>query len=305
MSADGIKSGMTRYEWVLLAALSVLWGGTFFFQEIAVRELPTFTIVAFRVAIAASILIAVMVVTGSRLPRTRAVWSSLLCLSVINNIIPFCLIVWGQTQIASGVAAILNATTPMFAVLVAHFATTDEKINGPKLIGIFASFAGVVLMIGGDALAGFEIAILGQLAVVTAACSYALGGIYGRRFQKMGMSPLATSTGQLIVSTIILIPIALLIDEPWTLPVPGIDTVLAIVALASLSTALAYVIFFRILATAGATNLMLVTFLIPVSALTLGIFILDETLLLRHAGGLVCIGVGLAAFDGRLLRRGR
>jgi drug/metabolite transporter (DMT)-like permease len=119
------------------------------------------------------------------------------------------------------------------------------------------------------------------------------------------MSPLATSTGQLIVSTIILIPIALLIDEPWTLPVPGIDTVLAIVALASLSTALAYVIFFRILATAGATNLMLVTFLIPVSALTLGIFILDETLLLRHAGGLLCIGVGLAAIDGRLLKRGR
>ena len=233
------------------------------------------------------------------------VWSSLLCLSVINNIIPFCLIVWGQTQIASGVAAILNATTPMFAVIAAHFATTDEKITGPKLIGIFASFSGVVLMIGGDALAGFEIAVLGQMAVVVASCSYALGGIYGRRFQKMGLSPLATSTGQLIVSTIILVPMALLIDEPWTLPVPGLDTVMSIVALAALSTSLAYVIFFRILATAGATNLMLVTFLIPVSALTLGIFILGETLLLRHAGGLLCIGVGLAAIDGRLFRRPR
>lgn len=303
--ANSPTRGMTLYEWALLAVLSVLWGGTFFFQEIAIREIPTFTIVVFRVGIAASILIAVMILTGSRFPRGRSVWTALLLLSVINNIIPFCLIVWGQTQIASGVAAILNATTPMFAVLVAHFATADEKITGPKLIGIFASFAGVVVLIGGDALAGLEVAVLGQMAIVLASFAYAVSGVYGRRFQKIGLSPLATSTGQLIMSTIILVPMALLIDEPWTLPMPGADTVLAVIALAALSTALAYVIFFRILATAGATNLMLVTFLIPVSALTLGIFILNETLLLRQAAGLLCIGTGLAAIDGRLLKRRR
>lgn len=302
MTSPALRTSMTSYEWALLTALSVVWGGTFLFQEIAVREVPTLTIVLFRVGIAAAILLCICGITGVRLPASRRVWAALFGLAVINNVIPFCLIVWGQTQIASGLAAILNATTPLFAVLVAHFMTADEKINGRKLAGVIAGILGVAIMIGGDAL-NLGIGIAGQLAVLGASLAYALGGIFGRRFTEMGLSPLAISTGQLMASTLMLLPIALLADRPWTLPLPSTETIAAIVCLAALSTALAYLLYFRILATAGATNLMLVTLLIPVTAITAGILLLGEDLYLRHIIGLFGIALGLAAIDGRLLRR--
>jgi drug/metabolite transporter (DMT)-like permease len=293
---------MTPYEWALLTALSIVWGGTFLFQEIAVREVPTLTIVLFRVALAAAILLCICIIKRVRLPSSRRIWIALFGLAIVNNVIPFCLIVWGQTQIASGLAAILNATTPLFAVLVAHVITADEKINGRKLVGVIAGVLGVAIMIGGDALS-IGVGIAGQLAVLGAAFAYALGGILGRRFTELGLSPLAISTGQLMASTVILLPIAFLADRPWTLPLPSTETIAAIVCLAALSTALAYLLYFRILATAGATNLMLVTLLIPVTAIAAGIVLLGEDLYLRHIIGLFCIALGLAAIDGRLLRR--
>lgn len=296
------RTSMTPYEWALLTALSIVWGATFLFQEIAVREVPTLTIVLFRVAIAATILLCLCAILKVRLPASRRVWVALFGLAVINNVIPFCLIVWGQTQIASGLAAILNATTPLFAVLVAHFMTAGEKITGRKLVGVIAGILGVAVMIGGDALS-IGVGIAGQIAVLGAAFTYALGGIYGRRFTELGLSPLAISTGQLIASTVMLLPIALLVDCPWSLPLPSTGTVAAIVCLASLSTALAYLLYFRILATAGATNLMLVTLLIPVTAIAAGIVLLGEDLYLRHIVGLLCIAIGLAAIDGRLMKR--
>lgn len=302
MASPAQRTAMTPYEWALLTALSVVWGATFLFQEIAVREVPTLTIVLFRVAIAATILLFLCVILRVRLPVSRRIWIALFGLAVINNVIPFCLIVWGQTQIASGLAAILNATTPLFAVLVAHFITADEKINGRKLIGVIAGVLGVSIMIGGDALS-IGVGIAGQIAVLGAALAYAFGGILGRRFTDIGLSPLAISTGQLVASTVMLLPIALLADRPWTLPLPSTETIAAIVCLAALSTALAYLLYFRILATAGATNLMLVTFLIPVTAITAGIVLLGEELYLRHIIGLLCIALGLAAIDGRLFRR--
>lgn len=294
---------MSPLAWGYLVALSVVWGGTFFFQEIAVRELPTFSIVACRVAIAALLLWAVMICAGTSLPRDPTTWAALFVLALVNNVIPFSLIVWGQREISSGLAAILNATVPLFTVLIAHFFTTDEKLTGPKIIGVIVGIVGVVVIIGEDALEGIGIAVLAQLAVLGAALAYTLGGLYGRRVQAMGLTPLSISTGQLLASTVVLVPVALLVDEPWTLPVPGMETIAAVVALASVSTAFAYILFFRILATAGATNLMLVTFLIPVSALALGILILGEALEARHILGLLCIGAGLAAIDGRIFRR--
>lgn len=302
MASPAQRTAMTPYEWALLTALSVVWGATFLFQEIAVREVPTLTIVLFRVAIAATILLFLCVILRVRLPVSRRIWIALFGLAVINNVIPFCLIVWGQTQIASGLAAILNATTPLFAVLVANFITADEKINGRKLIGVIAGVLGVSIMIGGDALS-IGVGIAGQIAVLGAALAYAFGGILGRRFTDIGLSPLAISTGQLVASTVMLLPIALLADRPWTLPLPSTETIAAIVCLAALSTALAYLLYFRILATAWATNLMLVTFLIPVTAITAGIVLLGEELYLRHIIGLLCIALGLAAIDGRLFRR--
>lgn len=303
MNAPDSSLKMTPFAWLMLVTLSVVWGGTFFFQEIAVRDLPTFTIVACRVAIAAGLLWGVTKLVGGSLPTDRNIWAALFLLALINNVIPFSLIVWGQREISSGLAAILNATVPLFTVLIAHFVTTDEKLTRTKLAGAIVGIVGVAVMIGEDALDGVGLAVLAQLAILGASLSYTFGGLFGRKIQAMGLTPLGISTGQLLASTVILIPVALLVDEPWAIPLPSAETIAAVIALASVSTAFAYILFFRILATAGATNLMLVTFLIPVSALVLGILILGEILEVRHVIGLLCIGVGLAAIDGRLLRR--
>ena len=294
---------MTPYAWGMLVTLSIVWGGTFFFQEIAVQELPVFTIVSIRVLIAALLLWAVTALTGNTLPSGLKIWAALFLLALVNNVIPFTLIVWGQQEISSGLAAILNATVPLFTVLIAHFVTTDEKLTRTKFAGVIIGLFGVIVIIGEDALEGIGIAVLAQLAVLVASLAYTFGGLYGRKIQAMGLTPLGISTGQLIASSVILIPVALLADEPWTLSLPGTEIIIAVIALASVSTAFAYILFFRILATAGATNLMLVTFLIPVSALALGILILAEVLETRHIVGLLCIGAGLAAIDGRLLRK--
>ena len=294
---------MTPYAWGMLVTLSIVWGGTFFFQEIAVQELPVFTIVSIRVLIAALLLWAVTALTGNKLPSDAKIWAALFLLALVNNVVPFTLIVWGQQEISSGLAAILNATVPLFTVLIAHFVTTDEKLTRAKFAGVIIGLVGVVVIIGEDALEGIGLAVLAQLAVLVASLAYTFGGLYGRKIQAMGLTPLGISSGQLMASSVILVPVALLVDEPWTLSLPGTEIIIAVIALASVSTAFAYILFFRILATAGATNLMLVTFLIPVSALALGILILGEVLETRHMIGLLCIGAGLAAIDGRLLRK--
>ena len=261
------------------------------------------TIVLGRVGFATMALFVSMKWTGLAMPVGRKIWQAFFWMGFLNNVIPFSLIVWGQREISSGLAAILNATVPLFTVLIAHFVTTDEKLSRTKLAGAIVGIVGVAVMIGEDALDGLGLAVLAQLAILGASLSYTFGGLFGRKIQAMGLTPLGISTGQLLASTVILIPVALLVDEPWAIPLPSTETIAAVIALASVSTTFAYILFFRILATAGATNLMLVTFLIPVSALALGILILGEILEVRHVIGLLCIGVGLAAIDGRLLRR--
>ncbi len=298
-TARQINKPMSPLEWGLLVTLSVLWGGSFFFNGIAVRELPTFTVVVVRVALAAFILLVVMGITGQKLPWNYRLWAAFLVMGLLNNVVPFSLIVWGQSHIASGVASILNATTPLFTVVVAHVFTSDEKMTAGRLLGVLVGLAGVAMMIGGDALGTFGLDILAQLACLAAGISYAIAGVFGRRFQAMGITPLATATGQITASSILLLPIMLIADKPWTLAMPGIATLGALVGVAALSTALAYILYFRILATAGATNLLLVTFLIPVSAILLGVLVLHEVLLAKHFLGMAMIGLGLAAIDGR------
>lgn len=294
---------MNASEWAMLIALSVLWGGSFFFIGVAVKELPPFTIVTLRVGLAAIALLIVCRVMGLKLPREGRIWRAFFAMGILNNIIPFCLIVWGQTHIASGVASILNATTPLFTVIVAHFLTVDEKLSPNKLAGVLIGFVGVATMIGPSALGGSGANLWGQLAILGAATSYAFAGIFGRRFKTMGVAPLMTATGQISSSTLMLIPVALLIDQPWTLAMPSHATWAALLGIALLSTALAYLMFFRILSTAGATNLALVTFLIPVSAILLGSLVLGEQLEMKHFAGMAMIAAGLIAIDGRLLRR--
>ena len=295
-----VNHKMGASEWVLLLILSVLWGGSFFFVGVAVKALPPFTIVALRVGLAAVVLNIVVRATGLRMPTDRRLWGAFFGMGLLNNMIPFCLIVWGQTHIASGLASIFNATTPLFTVIVAHAFTKDEKISGGRLGGILIGFIGVAVIIGLDSLGGLGTNTLAQFAVLVAALSYAFAGVYGRRFKSMGVAPLVTATGQVTASTILLTPLALVVDQPWTLTMPGVGVWSAIVGLALVSTALAYIIYFRILATAGATNLLLVTFLIPVSAILLGVFFLGEQLTDKDLAGMVLICFGLAAIDGRL-----
>lgn len=287
----------------MIITLSILWGGSFFFVGVAVQDLPTLTIVVARVGLAAFILMIFMRARGIPFPMGMEIWGAFLIMGFLNNVIPFLLIVWGQSHIASGVASILNATTPLFAVVIAHILTTDEKLTPLKFLGVIMGIAGVTGMIGGEAVSSLGADVLAQVAILGAAISYSFAGIFGRRFRSMGVSPIATATGQVTASSLMLLPLMLMVDQPWKLSMPGMDTILSLLALAGLSSALAYVIYFKILETAGATNLMLVTFLVPVSAILLGIGFLSEALESRHIFGMALIGVGLAAIDGRLFSR--
>jgi drug/metabolite transporter (DMT)-like permease len=240
-----------------------------------------------------------MLVFRIKMPLDRAALRAFAGMGFLNNAVPFSLLIWGQSHIPSGVVSILNATTPLFTVIAAHFLTSDEKLTRARLLGVVVGLVGVAIVVGTHALHAFGIGVAAQLACVGAAMFYAIGGIFGRRFRIMGISPVATATGQLSASSLMMIPVALAVDRPWTLPMPDATVIGAIVGVAALSTALAFILYFRILATAGATNLLLVTFLIPVSAILLGVMLLHETLLPKHLFGMAAIGFGLAAIDGR------
>jgi drug/metabolite transporter (DMT)-like permease len=299
MAASSIGRPMNALEWGMLFALAGVWGGSFFFNAIAVREVPVFTVVLARVSLAAVILLLVLRLRGERLPREWAVWAAFLGMGFINNAIPFSLIVWGQQHLASGLAAILNASTPLFTVVLAHFLTSDERMTPGKLAGVAVGIVGVATIVGSDALRDLGAHVVAQAMCVAAAISYAFGAIYGRRFRTMGVGPMSTATGQVVASSLLLLPLVMVVDRPWTLAMPGLPAIGALLALAAVSTALAYVVYFRLLATAGATNLLLVTFLVPVGAILLGTLFLGEVLLPRHFAGMALIGAGLAAIDGR------
>lgn len=220
-----------------------------------------------------------------------------------NNLIPFSLLFWAQTAIPSGLASILNATTPIFSIVVAHFLLSDEKMAANKIAGAVLGFAGVAVLFGGDALSGVSISTLGILACLGAALSYGFASVFGRRYRTLGITPSIGALGQLSVTTIMMIPIVMFFDQPWTLTMPGTEAIGAIVSLAVASTALAYLIYFRVLETAGAVNAALVTLLVPLTAIFLGTVFLDEELAVRHYFGMALILVGLIAVDGRLMAR--
>ena len=294
------QRAMSPYEWGLTLLLSLLWGGSFFFVGIIVKSLPPLTIVASRVGIAALARWASAAWTGVSTARIRANFPSLMALAALNNAAPFTLLVWAQTHLPSGVAAILNATTPVLTVIAAHFLTQSEKLTPMKLAGALLGFAGVAAMIGGDVSAGLGANLPAELACVLAAGFYALSSIYGRRFRARGLAPIDVATGQLTASSLILLPLAALVDAPWTLPAPPASTLLALGLFACFSTALAYVVYFRILSGAGATNVVLVTVLAPATTIALGALLLGERLEPRHFHGLALIALGLAFVDGRL-----
>lgn len=293
-----INKQMGTQDWLQLFLLSMLWGGSFFFSKVILTELKPFTVVFGRVIVAGIALHIIVRVTGHRMPTSLKIWRSFFVMGFLNNLLPFSLIFWGQTQISSSLASILNATTTIWTVLLAHFLTRDEKLTPNRISGVTFGMIGVVILIGFDALQGLGSNVIAQLAVVGAAISYAFAGIYGKRFK--GMPTMVTATGQISGTTVMMIPIVLIFDKPWLLETPSLNTWGALVGLALISTALAYILYFRLLSSAGATNLLLVAFLIPVSAILLGTVILGEQLAPQHIAGIGFIGLGLIAIDGRL-----
>ena len=288
---------MSLSDWALLAVLSVLWGCSFFFNKIAVTELPPLTVALGRVGFGALLLIAIARAMGHALPTRAAVWGPLAVMGLFNSVLPFSLMLWSQQYVASGLASILVATTPLFSVVVAHYVTDDDRMTRGRLVGIVAGIAGVAVMMGPDLLADLGRETLAQVTLLLVAVLYATSGVYGRRFR--GMPPAVIAAGQMTAATLMLIPAALLFDRPWALPMPSPAALGAVAGLAALSTALGYMIYFRILERAGATNLLLVNFLVPVSAVLLGVAFLAERLELRQVAGMALIAAGLAAIDGR------
>ena len=291
---------MTLQDWALLFLLSILWGGSFFFVAVAVGELPPLTVVVLRTGIAALTLIMILRLQREAFPFAKGAIGAFFIMGFLNNLAPFSLLFWAQTMIPSGLASILNATTPIFSIMVAHFLLVDERMAANKAIGILFGFLGVVVLLGGDLLNGASIASLGMLACLGAALAYGFAGVYGRRFKAMDLTATQVAFGQLVATTLMMVPIISIIDRPWTLPMPGFAVIASVLALAIVSTALAYVIFFYILASAGAVNVALVTLLVPVSAILLGTLFLGEELAGRHYVGMGLIGIGLLAIDGRI-----
>ena len=292
---------MNAGSWVMLLCLAGLWGSSFFFFKILVATLPPLVVVLGRVGLAAVVLNVWLIANGKTMPTDRRLWGRFVVMGVLNNVVPFALFVFAETRISSGLAAILNATTPLFTVVVAHVLTHDERLTRGRVAGVLAGFAGVAVLIGPQALVGLGgDSLVNQLACLGGALSYAFAAVYGRRFR--GLDPIKVATGQVTGSTLVLIPLVLLFDHPWTLPMPGVTTWEALAAIALLCTALAYILFFHILARAGASNTGMVTLLLPFAAMGLGAVFLGEQVPTRAVGGLALIGLGFALIDGRVLR---
>lgn len=296
--APGAPMGLGT--WLVLGAIACIWSGSFFFNAIALRDLPPFVIVWCRVAIASIALLPVLRLLGLALPRDAGSWAHFVLLGTLNSALPFALIVWGQREVSSGLAAILNATTPLFGVLVAHVAS-DERAMANRLVGVLIGIVGVAWMIGPDAASG-RATLPGELACLVASFSYACGSVYTRTLTRGGLPPMTLATGQMIGAAAVLLFPALLLDRPWLLAAPSGATLFTLAGLGVLSSAVAYWLFFRLIAGPGATTAQLVTFLVPIGALLLGTLFLGEHVLPRHLAGMATIGCALALIDGRVLR---
>ncbi|MBX9456015.1 MAG: DMT family transporter [Rhizobium sp.] len=305
MMTNSTSTDIPAAAWLTLFGLGLLWGGSFFFAGIAVKHVPPFTLAFLRFSLAA---LALHVFIAGRLsiyPLLRQRWRPFLVLGLLNNVLPHSLIFFGQSEIGAGLASILNATTPIWTVIIAHFATRDETLSGRKVAGVLIGLLGTVLLFAPQVSPGaglpFEAPLWAMALPLVAAISYGFAAVWGRRFRDV--APPVTAAGQLTASTLVALPIALVHDMPWQLPVPPVTVIAAVLALALLSTALAYVLFFRLIGMAGATNASLVTLLVPPSAILLSTLFLGERMGSADWLGLALILAGLVVLDGRLAAR--
>ncbi|MEQ8656736.1 MAG: DMT family transporter [Hyphomicrobiales bacterium] len=294
---------MSTTAWLLLLLLASMWGSSFIFSKVAVSEIPPLTLVLLRVSLAAVTLHIACLVMRVRLATTLKAWGAYFFMGALNNVLAFSLIFWGQQFIEASLSSILNAATPFFTVLIAGLVLTDERFTLTKIIGLLIGFAGVVLVIGPRHLLGLGDHLLAELAIIGASIAYGFAGVFGRRFA--AENPMATATGQLTAASIMMLPLAFFIERPIDLGMPSTPVVVSVLALAIISTALAYLLFFQILKTAGATNTSLVTLLVPVFTVIIAVPLLGDTMGPLKLLGLMVIGIGLMVLDGRLIRYAR
>jgi drug/metabolite transporter (DMT)-like permease len=294
----GSDNRMNALTWGLLLLLGLIWGGSFFFARVAVHYVPPFTLVLLRLSLAAVALHIYLAGRFGIYQVLRSHWPRFLLLGLINNAVPHTLIFLGQTQMGAGLASILNASTPIWTVLIGNQLTSDERLTSAKLIGCLAGLAGTAVLLAPSVTNSASVPLWALLLPILAAISYGFAAIYAKRFK--GIAPPVVAAGQLTGSSLIMLPAALIVDQPWTLATPPATAIAAILGLALLSTAFAYILYFRIMALAGATNTSLVTLLVPPSALLLGFLFLGERLGLTEIAGMMLIALGLLILDGRI-----
>jgi len=295
------QRAMGTREWAMLLLLGAIWGGSFFFAAIAVRDIPPLALVLVRVALAAAALWLYVLARGFALAPLKPFILPFLGLALLNNVVPHTLMFAGQTAIGAGLASVLNATTPFWTMLLANAMLADEKLTARRAAGVALGIAGTVVLVGPGLIANLGGPAWAKFALLGTALSYAFAGIYARRFARL--APELVATGQLTASTVIALPLVLLFDDPAAMLAAGTAAWSAAIALALLATAFAYVLYFSLIASAGASNTSLVTLVVPVSAILLGTIFLGERLEIFELGGMALIALGLLVIDGRFFRR--
>jgi len=275
----------------LLIVLSTLWGASYTFIRVGVETIPPVTLIAARTLIAGLLLIVWMSVSGVAMPGSWVIWKRLFVQAFLNSVIPFTLIAWAEQYVEAGVATILNSTAPVFVFFVTWFLTKHEAVTTRKLVGVIAGLLGICLIIGFSALNGLGDQVLPQLAIVAATICYAGAAIYGRSFQ--GLSPLVPAAGSLIAGAIVLIPMSLIIDRPWTLQ-PSFNSIAALLMLSVFSTAIAFVIYFRLVQTLGSVGTTSQAYLRVPIGVAIGAIFLGESLSPTIWMGLGCVVIGVA-----------
>jgi drug/metabolite transporter (DMT)-like permease len=277
--------------------LALLWGPSFLFIKVAVYEVPPLTLAAVRVGIAAVLLYVVLRVQGRNLPRFGSVWKHFAVMGLVSNALPFVLFSWGEQYIDSALAAILNGATPLFTIVLAHFFTTDEDLTPNQGVGVLLGFAGLMVLMAPELAGGMQATSWGLLAMIVASFSYGVAIVYARRNLR-GLPPLVAPAAQLSMATLYLVPLSLFVERPYTLAMPSWPAIGSLFTLAAFGTALAFVIYYRIMEQASATSLSMVTYMVPIVGTVLGVVVLNEQLGWNVYAGCALILLGVMIVNG-------
>ena len=286
---------MKNFLWLLL--LAALWGPSFLFIKVAVEDIPPLTLVVGRVGIAAVLLYLLLRFQGRTLPKFGPTWKHFAIMAFFQNAFPFALFNWGELHIDSALAAILNGTTPLFTIILAHFFVADDRITGSKVVGILLGFGGLMMLIAPSLVGGVQATTWGLLAIALASASYGIAIVYSR-LNLRGQPPLVAPTAQLGLAALYMLPLSLLIEQPYRLPAPALSSLGALLALAVFGTAVAFVVFYHIINRVSATYTSMVTYLVPIVGVFLGIVVLSEQLHWSAYAGCALILIGVMIVNG-------